>query len=120
MASKQHQDMVQADSSRQVAIQGTLIFFCYCNANVALEMSTEDRDTVENMMADFEMEVEMFAHIAPPDEEGFNLSNAGGEYEAFEGLTHQLASLTGQYMFTTMCNSSNVNTYCSHYIDPQS
>ncbi|KIK35773.1 hypothetical protein CY34DRAFT_95515 [Suillus luteus UH-Slu-Lm8-n1] len=105
MASKQHQRMTQANSSRQAAIQ---------------EMSTEDQEIVENMMADFGMEVETFVHMAPPGEEGFDLSHAGGEHEAFEGLTHQLADLTGQYVFTTMCDSSNVNTYCSHHIDPRS
>ncbi|KAG1724777.1 hypothetical protein EDB19DRAFT_1644330 [Suillus lakei] len=55
------------------------------------------------MMADFGMEVETFVHMAPPGEEGFDLSHAGGEYEAFKGLTHQLADLTGH-----------------HHIDPRS
>ncbi|KAG2149217.1 hypothetical protein DEU56DRAFT_752870 [Suillus clintonianus] len=76
MAGKQRQRMAQADSSRQDAIQ----------ANTAPEMLAEDRSAVENMMADFGMEVEVFAHTAPPGEEAFDLSHAGGEHEAFEGL----------------------------------
>ncbi|KAG1720449.1 hypothetical protein EDB19DRAFT_1647083 [Suillus lakei] len=55
------------------------------------------------MMADFGMEVETFAHTAPPGEEGFDLSHAGSEHEAFKGLTHQLVDLTGH-----------------HHIDPRS
>ncbi|KIK39952.1 hypothetical protein CY34DRAFT_88259 [Suillus luteus UH-Slu-Lm8-n1] len=31
---------------------------------------------------------------APPGEEGFDISHEGGEYEAFEGLSEQVASLS--------------------------
>ncbi|KAG1883209.1 uncharacterized protein F5891DRAFT_990896 [Suillus fuscotomentosus] len=79
-AGKQSQRMAEADSSRQAAIQ---------------EMSAEDRSRVENMMADFGMDVEVFTHTVPPGEEAFDLSHAGGEHEAFEDLAHQLADLTG-------------------------
>lgn len=58
-------------------------------------MSAEDRSCVENMMADFGMDVEVFAHTVPPGEEAFDLSHAGGEHEAFEDLAHQLVDLTG-------------------------
>ncbi|KAG1743963.1 uncharacterized protein EDB91DRAFT_1080797 [Suillus paluster] len=47
-------------------------------------MSAEDQSIIENMMADFGMEVEVFTHTAPP----------GGEHKAFKGLAHQLADLT--------------------------
>ncbi|KAG1744661.1 uncharacterized protein EDB91DRAFT_1246775 [Suillus paluster] len=57
-------------------------------------MSAEDQSIIENMMADFGMEVEVFMHTAPPGEEAFDLSHTGGEHEAFKGLAHQLADLT--------------------------
>jgi len=52
------------------------------------------------MMADYGMDVEAHLCTAPPGEEAFDFSHAGGEHEAFEGLAHQLADLTGQYVFT--------------------
>ncbi|KAG2037621.1 hypothetical protein BDR03DRAFT_1010470 [Suillus americanus] len=48
-------------------------------------------------MADHGMDVDMFLHTAPPGEEAFDLSHAGGEHEAFGGLAHQLADLTGHH-----------------------
>ena len=34
-------------------------------------------------------------HSAPPGDEGFDISNAGGEHEAFEGLANDISKLTG-------------------------
>lgn len=59
------------------------------------EMLSEDRQLVENMMSDYGMDVESIPYTAPPGEEGMELSHAGGEYEAFEGLAGQIADLGG-------------------------
>lgn len=80
-------------------------------------MSSENQSTVEHMMADLGMDVDMFLHTAPPGEEAFDPSHAGGEHEAFEGLAHQLADLTGQYVFKAMCYLFQSNTHCSHHND---
>jgi hypothetical protein len=33
--------------------------------------------------------------IAPPDEQAFNISHEGGEFEVFEDLTHEIAYAMG-------------------------
>jgi hypothetical protein len=59
-------------------------------------MSMEDREMVENMITDYGMDTEpLVQYTAPPGEEGLDFSHAGGEYEAFEGLAHQIASISG-------------------------
>ncbi|KAG2351794.1 hypothetical protein BDR07DRAFT_1258018, partial [Suillus spraguei] len=47
------------------------------------------------MMSDYGMDVESIPYTVPPGEEGMELSHAGGEYEAFEGLAGQIADLGG-------------------------
>jgi hypothetical protein len=69
------------------------------SVNNLLGMSMEDRNMVEDMIADYGMDVETLPHTAPPGEEGFEFSHAGGEYEAFEGLTSQIAEISGWYVF---------------------
>ena len=58
-------------------------------------MSSEDRQVVENMMVDHGMDVDSLPYTAPPGEEGLDLSHAGGEREAFEGLADQIADISG-------------------------
>ncbi|KAG1770316.1 hypothetical protein EV702DRAFT_1249639 [Suillus placidus] len=48
------------------------------------------RDSREDTGIDFDDE----PYTAPPGEEGLNISHEGGEYEAFEGLSEQVASLS--------------------------
>jgi hypothetical protein len=57
-------------------------------------MSMEDRQLVEDMMADYSMDTDA-PYTAPPGEEGIELSHAGGEYEDFEGLAEQIADFGG-------------------------
>jgi hypothetical protein len=58
-------------------------------------MSSEDRNAIEDMMMDHGIEVEALPYTAPPGDEAMDLSHAGGEHEAFEGLAHQMADLSG-------------------------
>ncbi|KAG2157313.1 hypothetical protein DEU56DRAFT_722950 [Suillus clintonianus] len=67
------------------------------------------------MMADFGVEVEAFTHTAPPGEEAFDLSHAGGEHEAFEGLTHQLADLTGHHHIDPRSRGEWTETQTTHW-----
>lgn len=55
----------------------------------------EDRNAIEDMMMDHGIEVEALPYTAPPGDEAMDLSHAGGEHEAFEGLAHQMADLSG-------------------------
>jgi hypothetical protein len=58
-------------------------------------MSAEDRNAVETMLVDVDVDIESIPYSAPPGEEGVDLSHEGGEYEAFEGLGQQVADLSG-------------------------
>lgn len=58
-------------------------------------MSSEDREMVENMIVDYGMDIELQPYSAPPGEEGLDMSHAGGEFEAFEGLAHEIAGING-------------------------
>jgi hypothetical protein len=58
-----------------------------------LDMSSADREAVEKMIIDVGMDAYTEHCAAPPGEEGFDISHEGGEYEAFEGLSEQVASL---------------------------
>lgn len=63
-----------------------------------LELSHADRNVVENMDLDAGHSIEDTAavsHIAPPSEEGLDISHEGGEYEAFEDLIETLAQSGG-------------------------
>ncbi|KAH7904735.1 hypothetical protein BJ138DRAFT_1106572 [Hygrophoropsis aurantiaca] len=60
-----------------------------------LAMSADDREQVEHMVSDLGMEVENIPYTAPFGDEGFDLSNEGGEHEIYEGLAQQIADLTG-------------------------
>ncbi|KAG1854936.1 hypothetical protein DFJ58DRAFT_716274 [Suillus subalutaceus] len=58
-------------------------------------MSSEDREAVETMLIDHDVDTESLPYTAPPGEEGVDLSHEGGEYEAFEGLAQQMANISG-------------------------
>ncbi|KAG2738223.1 hypothetical protein P692DRAFT_20678251, partial [Suillus brevipes Sb2] len=58
------------------------------------DMSSADREAVEKMIIDVGMDTYTEHCAAPPGEEGFDISHEGGEYEAFEGLSEQVASLS--------------------------
>jgi hypothetical protein len=58
-------------------------------------MSANDRDVVESMLADANVDIDSIPYTVPPGEEGADLSYEGGEYEAFEGLAQQMADLSG-------------------------
>ncbi|KAG1725949.1 hypothetical protein EDD22DRAFT_961538 [Suillus occidentalis] len=58
-------------------------------------MSVEDREAVETMLVDLDVDIEHTPYTAPPGEEGADFSHEGGEYEAFEGLAQQMADLSG-------------------------
>ncbi|KAG2054421.1 hypothetical protein BDR06DRAFT_863415, partial [Suillus hirtellus] len=67
------------------------------------------------MMADFGMDMEVFAHTVPPGEEAFDLSHAGGEHEAFEDLAHQLADLTGYHHIDPQIQGECIDTQTAHW-----
>ncbi|KAG2105064.1 uncharacterized protein F5147DRAFT_547920, partial [Suillus discolor] len=46
------------------------------------------------MINDVGIDIDDEPYTAPPGEEGFDISHEGGEYEAFEGLSEQVASLS--------------------------
>ncbi len=61
-------------------------------------MSEEERQAFAQM--DIETfgsadDVEAVNHLAPPDEVGFDISHAGGEYEVFDDLAKDIATATG-------------------------
>lgn len=58
-----------------------------------LDMSSVDCEAVEKMIIDVGMDIDTEHCAAPPGEEGLDISHEGGEYEAFEGLSEQVASL---------------------------
>lgn len=49
----------------------------------------------------------MPTYTAPPGEEGLDLSYEGGEFEAFDGLSEQVASLSGWYVPITFTFESD-------------
>ncbi|KAG1722698.1 hypothetical protein EDB19DRAFT_1645644 [Suillus lakei] len=56
------------------------------------------------------MDVEALPYTAPPGEEGFDMSHAGGENEAFEGLAHQVADIGGyRYIDPRDCRDRTEN-----------
>ena len=62
------------------------------------ELSHADREAVENMDVDAGHSTEDTAavsHIAPPGEEGLDISHEGGEHEVFEDLVETLAQSKG-------------------------
>ncbi|KAG2059468.1 hypothetical protein BDR06DRAFT_949529 [Suillus hirtellus] len=46
-------------------------------------------------MTDLDMDVDPLPYTAPPGDEGLDISHVGGEYEAFEELTHEVAGING-------------------------
>ncbi|KAG1775791.1 hypothetical protein EV702DRAFT_1180201 [Suillus placidus] len=60
-------------------------------------MSAEDREMVGTMMVDYDMDLDQLPYTAPPGDEGLDMSHVGGEYEAFEGLAHEVAGISGWY-----------------------
>lgn len=61
-------------------------------------MSASDREMVETMMADHGFDIDTLPYTVPPGDEGLDISHAGGEYEAFEGLAHEVSGLSGWYV----------------------
>lgn len=62
------------------------------------ELSQDDRDAVEQMDIDAGHsgeDVFAISHIAPPGEEGLDISHEGGEHKVFEDLVETLAQSTG-------------------------
>ncbi len=78
------------------------VFLAFCEESadtfVFKGLTEEDRQAVA------EMDIDMFGsaddvaaadQIAPPDEQAFNISHEGGEFEVFKDLTHEIAYATG-------------------------
>ncbi|KAG1867722.1 hypothetical protein F4604DRAFT_1927515 [Suillus subluteus] len=101
MAGKQSQRVADADAMHWAEIQ---------------EMSTEDRDMVENMITDYGIS-EMLPHTAPPGEEGLEFSHAGGEHEAFEGLASQITEISGWIENQTTQWDIQVDLLVEAYLD---
>jgi hypothetical protein len=61
-------------------------------------LTEEDRQAVASMDIDISgsaYDVAAIDRIAPPDEEAFDFSHEGGEYEVFQNLTDEIAAATG-------------------------
>ncbi|KAG1749166.1 uncharacterized protein EDB91DRAFT_1235645 [Suillus paluster] len=73
-------------------------------------MSSKDRDLVESMLADVNVDIDNIPYTAPPGEEGMDFSHEGGEHEAFEGLAQQMADLSGciQAQCKALCHLHNI------------
>lgn len=97
-AGRQGERVEAAQSKRRQEISGECPFFFVtygaADHRLLLEMSSVDRETVENMISDIGMVIDDEPYTAPPGEEGLDISHEGGEYEAFEGLSEQVASLS--------------------------
>ncbi|KAG2033749.1 hypothetical protein BDR03DRAFT_1014021 [Suillus americanus] len=69
-------------------------------------MLMEDRQLVEDMMADYSMDIDTLLYTAPSGEEGIEFSHIGGEYEAFKGLAEQIADIGG-YCYVDHCTQQD-------------
>lgn len=89
--------MMTTDTSHQAEIQGIFSQSPSISFTIilAIEMSTEDQDAVETMIGKYGMDVKALLYTAPPGEEDFDMSHAGGEHEAFKRLAHQVADIGG-------------------------
>ena len=70
----------------------------FADTLVFLELSHADCEAVENMDIDTSHSTEdtaAISHIAPPGEEGLDISHEGGEHEVFEDLVETLAQSKG-------------------------
>jgi hypothetical protein len=75
--------------------QVSLHDFCTRHKSLlVLEMSSVDCEAVKKMINDIGVVINDEPYTAPPGEEGFDISHEGGKYEAFEGLSEQVASLS--------------------------
>jgi hypothetical protein len=121
LANKLSAWLLQMQAAR-LTFKACFKFFYYAvlNTKFTPEMSLEDRNATEDMMADHGMEVETVPYKAPPGDEALDLSHAGGEHEAFEGLAHQMADLSGWYVFTGfLLQTTMLNHSYSQYVDPR-
>ncbi|KAG2112366.1 uncharacterized protein F5147DRAFT_651000 [Suillus discolor] len=78
-----------------------------------IEMSSADRNIVEHMMSDIGMDIPNEPYMAWPGEEGLDISYEGKEYEAFEGLSEQIADLSN-YCYV---DSQTWHNYIEHQIE---
>ncbi|KAG1848566.1 hypothetical protein F4604DRAFT_1935345 [Suillus subluteus] len=82
------------------------------------EMSSEDCEMVENMIVDHGMDVKPQLYTAPPGEEGLDMSHAGGEFEAFEELAHEVAGISGwPYLTAQLSSAFNIYLEILHRVD---
>lgn len=60
-------------------------------------MSDADRAAIDLMDLDSGMsgDVSAVSHTTAPGDEGLDMSHEGGEYEAYDGLIHEVAQSTG-------------------------
>jgi hypothetical protein len=79
------------------------------------EMSYDDCEAVIEMddinMGDMDYLDHAFNSL-PPGEEGFDMSEAGGDHEVFEGLADELNNLPGLYVCVSPTLVHSTNFYC--------
>jgi len=65
-----------------------------------LGFTQEERNVIEQMDIDTgsPSDVAAVEHFLLPGEEGFDLSHEGGEYKVFDGLVHEIAQASGQFV----------------------
>ena len=71
---------------------------CTIRMSWSAEISQEDCDTIKHMnldMGHLADDVAAVSHMAPPKEEGFDISHEGGEHELFDDLMDGLAQSNG-------------------------
>jgi len=68
-------------------------------------MSIEDQNLVDQMFADYGMNVDSTLPIPPPGEEAFDLSHEGGEHEVFADLAEQVMKVSRWYANTLLGSS---------------
>ncbi|KAG1800234.1 uncharacterized protein HD556DRAFT_1230311 [Suillus plorans] len=67
------------------------------------------------MMVNCGMDIDGLPCTAPPGEEGMDMSHAGGEYEAFEGLTEQIADVSGYHYVDLRTRQDRTENQTEHW-----
>ncbi|KAG1775918.1 hypothetical protein EV702DRAFT_1180151 [Suillus placidus] len=61
------------------------------------------------------MDLDQLPYIAPPGDEGLDMSHAGGEYEVFEGLAHEVAGISGCRYVDPRTHSDRIENETNHW-----
>ncbi|KAG1816414.1 uncharacterized protein BJ212DRAFT_1199666, partial [Suillus subaureus] len=67
------------------------------------------------MMSDIGVNADTTPYMAPPGEEGLDLSYEGGEFKAFDGLSEQVTSLSGCHYVDLHTRHDRIEVQTGHW-----